>query len=366
MSLLYSHDPRAYKSHSSFTDLKDFNNQFEMWAADLKKIITKRQYNFILALKRYMVCEPGISTAKYNTVVLACEKKYNLKTSKRTAERIMPLLAKFGIVIMYDTKMRKTKIRGANIIVWQRYDAKKADAFIEFIKSEKENKPAPTIAQEKTQNGVTENLPKTSDSFDTPAPRAISNKPKIDGTLSVLNKANKINYYIRNSVIHSDFHPVNKDLNQTIHTYLLTVPVKKHNVVQPLKFISRLKDVIYRSNINNQADVNAIIEIVYANTYSLTQFDLYKPMTHSLLEKALRIVDACLNAHKKGLLNHIKSMRGFIDSRIKLELQAVTEMKVNELMGEISPAISQKVVALYSHALDKPKTPLYNWLDAKM
>lgn len=71
MTISYSNDPKMYKSLSQFTDLKDFNQQFEMWAADIKKVITKSRYNFITVLKRFMAYVPGISTAKYKTLVSA-------------------------------------------------------------------------------------------------------------------------------------------------------------------------------------------------------------------------------------------------------------------------------------------------------
>lgn len=370
MTLLYSHDPKSYRSLSQFRNLKDFNQQFEMWAADIKKEITLAQYNFIKALIRYMAFEPGISTAKYKTVVDKAKKEYNLKTSERTAQRIMPLLEQFGIVKMYATKMERTKIRGANIIVWQRYNAKKANAFIQFIKSENGTKKeeivdslTAAVIPEDSENGGTENIAKKLEITDISAPIAIQENSDCGGTLNSSSKTSKIKYYIRKSVINSDIHSVNKDLKESPHKDLYTLPVKIRGDFQSLKFHSRLKEVIYRSDFNNKEDVTAISEIVYANIYDLTKFNLYKTMTKSLLEKALRIVEVCLSSHKKGELDYIKSMRGFIDSRIKLELQAVTERKVDELMGEISPALSQKVVSVYSSALSKSQTPLYDWLN---
>lgn len=303
---------------------------------------------------------------------MQAEKKYDLETSERTGQRIMPLLENFGIVKMYDSKMKHTKIRGANIIVWQRYDVIKANAFIDFIKGEKENKTKKSEIvdssrlapiQECGDNGGTENISKKVEIIDASTFAVIQKDSDNGGTLNNITKTSKKKYYIRTYDFHSDIRFVNKDSKESNDTDLHTLPVIIPSDFQPLKFHSRLKEVIHRSDIHKKSDEEAIIEIVYGNIYDLTKFDLYKPMTKSLLEKALRIVEACLDAHKKGVLDHIKSMRGFINSRIKLELLAVTEKKVKELMGEISPAISQKVISVYSNALDKTQNPLYDWLN---
>lgn len=336
MTITYNYKTETYADHSQFNDLADFNQQFEMWAADIKRVIPKRQYNFITALKRYMAKVPGISTAKYNTVVIAANEKFNLTTSRRTAERIMPLLHRFGIVKMFDTKMQRTNIRGANIIVWQRYDAKKATAFVDYL------------------NGGTGEIADTGENVDMASAAANDDKKQNGGTLNGFTKALKIKLLYTSANARKTFKSVSGKLSIK-NNEPITKPIVA--TANPLKFVSRLKAVIYKSLLNTKKNATEIVSMVYAKVNHLTKPAPMRKHRKSLLERSLRIVDACLTAHKNGQLANIKNMRSFISSRLENEMQAFIALQIESAAKELAePTVN--IEQVYSDAL---KGPFYDW-----
>lgn len=336
MTITYNYKTETYADHSQFAGLDDFNQQFEMWAADIKRVIPKRQYNFITALKRYMAKVPGISTAKYNTVVLAANDKFNLPTSRRTAERIMPLLHRFGIVKMFDTKMKRTNIRGANIIVWQRYDAKKAAAFVDYFK-----------------NGGTGAITETGENVDTASAVANDDKKQNGGTLNGFTKALKIKLLYTSASARKTVKSINGKL-RIKNNEPITKPIATAN---PLKFVSRLKAVIYKSLLNTKKNATEIVSMVYAKVNHLTKPAPMRKHRKSLLERSLRIVDACLTAHKNGQLANIKNMRSFINSRLENEMQAFIALQIESASKELAePGVD--ISQVYGTALNGP---FYDW-----
>lgn len=335
MTITYNYKTETYADHSQFNDLADFNQQFEMWTADIKRVIPKRQYNFITALKRYMAKVPGISTAKYSTVVIAANEKFNLPTSRRTAERIMPLLHRFGIVKMFDTKMKRTNIRGANIIVWQRYDAKKAAAFVDYL------------------NGGTGEIAEKVENVDTASATVNDDKKQNGGTLNGFTKALKIKLLYTSASARKTFKSINGKLSIK-NNEPITNPIATAN---PLKFVSRLKAVIYKSLLNTKKNATEIVSIVYAKVNHLTKPAPMRKHRKSLLERSLRIVDACLTAHKNGQLANIKSMRSFISSRLENEMQAFIALQIESAAKELAEP-SVNIAQVYSDALSGP---FYDW-----
>lgn len=306
MTIVHNHQPQQFKNFSQFNDLADFNQQFEMWAADIKRVIPKRQYNFITALKRFMAKVPGISTAKYNTVVIAANEKFNMPTSRRTAERIMPILHRFGIVKMFDTKMQCTNIRGANIIVWQRYDAKKAAAFVDYFK-----------------NGGTGEIAETVENVDKVSSTANDDKKQNGGTLNCFTKALKIKLL---NTLHTR-KPIIKTVTNCLrlkNTAPITNPVTRN----PLLFVSRLKTVVYKSLLNTKKHAEDIKRMVYGKVNKACKIPFIQPHQKTLLERSLRIVDTCLTAHKTGQLTSINNMQAFISSCLDNEIKAFIDLHI--------------------------------------
>lgn len=332
MKLTYNYKPESFKHLSNFKDVKEFNTNYEMFLADHADKFTKSELNFLRVYKRYAAKVAGVVTAKIKTVVTAAIEKYELKTSLRTAKRALKKAVEIGLITLHETKSAKTGLKAPNIAQFNKYH------FGTTVKNEESHE---INAGEAKENSILA-LHKTN-----------------------LNKTSIKKYYIRKGVegFKSIAVKMTVKKEQPINAELITTPIKDKESFKPLRFISRLKDVVYRSLMNTKEDVQAITEIVHGNVYNLTKFDMYKPMTDSLLEKSLRIVEMTLQAHKQGSLAHIKSIRGFIDSRIKAELQAVTAKEVEKVMGNTSPAASKKIVDMYSNALEARKAPLYNWLD---
>ena len=331
MTITYNYKTETYADHSQFNDLADFNRNFEMWAADIKKHIPKRQYNFLIALKRFMAKVPGVSTAKYSTVVTAANEKYELPTSRRTAERIMPVLHRFGIVKMYDTKMKRTSLRGANIIIWERYDAEKANALINYFK-----------------NGGTDDDNGGNSKGATIASSAKESKSQNGGTLSSTPKALKIKILYTYKGARKTFKSVSGKLSIKNNEPIAEPVVATAN---PLKFVSRLKAVIYKSLLNTKKNATEIVSMVYAKINHLTKPAPMRKHRNSLLERSLRIVEACLTAHKNGQLANIKNMRSFINTRLENEMQAFNELQIESALKELEePGVD--IAQVYSDALN--------------
>ncbi|WP_010291336.1 hypothetical protein [Kurthia massiliensis] len=330
--LTYNYKPEFFKQLSNFKDVKEFNTNYEMFLADHANKFTKSELNFLRVYKRYAAKVVGVVTAKIKTVVDAALNQYKIKTSVRTAKRALKKAVEIGLVTLHETKSAKTGLKAPNIAQFNKYN------FGTTLKNEESHE----INVEETKENT------------------ILAPHKTNLTKASINK-----YYIRKGVegFKSIAVKMTVKKDNAPKAELLTQPVKPKESFKPLRFISRLKDVVYNSLMNTKDDVQAIKEIVFGNVYSLTKFPMYKPMTDSLLEKALRIVEMTLQAHKLGALKHIKSMRGFIDSRIKAELQAVTEKEVEKVMENFVPETAEVVVEMYSKALESRKVPLYDWLN---
>lgn len=330
--LTYNYKPEFFKQLSNFKDVKEFNKNYEMFLADHANKFTKSELNFLRVYKRYAAKVVGVVTAKIKTVVDAALDRYKIKTSVRTAKRALKKAVEIGLITLHETKSAKTGLKAPNIAQFNKYNfgttLKNEESHEINVEETKENT---ILAPHKT------NLTKTS-----------------------INK-----YYIRKGVegFKSIAVKMTVKKDNAPKAELLTQPVKPKESFKPLRFISRLKAVVYNSLMNTKDDVKAIQEIVFGNVYSLTKFPMYKDKTDSLLENALRIVEMTLQAHKLGALKHIKSMRGFIDSRIKAELQAVTAKEVEKVMENFVPETAEVVIEMYSKALESRKAPLYNWLD---
>lgn len=348
-TVTYNHNPAAFKVYSQFKNDQDFNTNMEKWLADHKTTFGRKELEAIKTLFRHAVKVPGIATLKIKTLVSVAAQKFNFIFTDKTAKRAIAKAKEIGMLKTLKTKSAKTGLKAPSIYVWQKY------------------KNVPTLEQrENVKLNVSTHVKSDNSNVQEDACQHTNEnqkKRKMSPHKAVKIKSNIINYYIRKGA--KDFKSI--AVKMTVKkieapTKLLTQPVKPKESFKPLRFISRLKDVVYRSLVNTKEDVKAFIEIVHANVYALTKFDMYKPYTDTLLEKALRIVDACLNAHKNGELNHIKSMRGFIDSRIKAELQAITADSVAQVVKELNtvcPETSKAVVDLYTEALEEARTPAY-------
>lgn len=325
--ITYNYKPEFFKQLSNFKDVKEFNTNYEMFLADHANKFTKSELNFLRVYKRYAAKVAGVVTAKIKTVVDAALDQYKIKTSVRTAKRALKKAVEIGLITLHETKSAKTGLKAPNIAQFNKYNfgttLKNEESHEINVEETKENK---ILAPHKTN----------------------------------LTKASVNNYYIRKGAKSFKSIAYKMAIKKTAPVELIEQPVKPKTAFKPLKFISRLKDVVYKSLLNKKDDVKAIIEIVHANVYEFAKLPAYKPFKDELLEKALRIVNACLTAHKQGSLNYIKSMRGFIDSRIKAELAAFSNLKAVEADILINQDANTDIIDMYTDALEGTYQPNYN------
>ncbi|GEK33092.1 hypothetical protein [Kurthia sibirica] len=150
--LTYDINPLKFKELGVFESVAEFNKHYEMTMGDLKKYLVGARYEFLHMLKKYMCKVPGLANATYKTVIDQANTKKKV-TSKTTVTNLMPLLEKFGIIKMYETKNSRTNLKSANIIVWQKYDTENTKAFIEFLEN-----PSSAKNEVATKTTITEKL----------------------------------------------------------------------------------------------------------------------------------------------------------------------------------------------------------------
>lgn len=338
-ALIYTHNPEHYKRYSQFKSVKQFNSNIEMWLADHKLTFGRKELQAIKVLLRHSVKVAGIATIKFNSLVRVAAEKYGYVFSIKTAKRAVSKAKKLGMLVTFATKSAKTDLKAPSVYVWQKY------------------KNVPTVVTDVPTVRKAESVDATPSTENTQDSTCVD-----EMTLhkTVAPEASIIKYYIRKGAKAFKSIACNLSVKKVAPVELIEQPVKPKESFKPLKFISRLKDVVYKSLLNKKDDVQAIIEIVHANVYAFTKLPAYKPFKDELLEKALRIVNACLTAHKQGSLDYIKSMRGFIDSRIKAELVAFNDLKVAEADKLLNQDANTNIVDMYTDVLEGTYQPNYN------
>jgi len=338
-ALIYTHNPEYYKCYSQFKSVKQFNSNIEMWLADHKPTFGRKELQAIKVLLRHSVKVAGIATIKFNSLVRVAAEKFGYVFSIKTAKRAVAKAKQLGMLVTFATKSAKTDLKAPSVYVWQKY--KNVPTSITDV---------PTVQKAESVDA-------------TPSTENAQESTCVDEmTLhkTVAPEASIIKYYIRKGAKAFKSIACKLSVKKVAPVELIEQPVKPKESFKPLKFISRLKDVVYKSLLNKKDDVQAIIEIVHANVYAFTKLPAYKPFKDELLEKALRIVNACLTAHKQGSLDYIKSMRGFIDSRIKAELVAFNDLKVAEADKLLNQDANTNIVDMYTDVLEGTYQPNYN------
>lgn len=340
-ALIYTHNPEHYKCYSQFKSVKQFNSNIEMWLADHKPTFGRKELQAIKVLLRHSVKVAGIATIKFNSLVRVAAEKYGYVFSIKTAKRAVSKAKKLGMLVTFATKSAKTDLKAPSVYVWQKY------------------KNVPTMVTDVPTVQKAESVDATPSIENTENAQESTCVDEMTLHKTVAPEASIIKYYIRKGAKAFKSIACKLSVKKVAPVELIEQPVKPKESFKPLKFISRLKDVVYKSLLNKKDDVQAIVEIVHANIYAFTKLPAYKPFKDELLEKALRIVNACLTAHKQGSLDYIKSMRGFIDSRIKAELRAFSELKVMEADNLINQDMHTNIADMYTDALEGTYQPNY-------
>ena len=339
-TITYTYNPAAYKAFANFTTAKDLNTAFEMWLADHKKEFGRKELQALKTIVRHSVKVPGIATLKLKTVVKVAKEEFDFSFDLRTAKRAVAKAKNLGMLVTLETRTAKTNLKGPSIYVWQPYQCKN-------VPTEKVGTNIEKIAQE------CEELKRSKQSDE------VAQSPNANMEMSphksVFIKA------IKNKLLNTysyGFKTISKSIaiKQERKITLLTQPVKNPTDFKPLKFISRLKQVMYNSLMNRRSDVKAVTEMIYSKVHSFTKFDVWKEHKDIMLEHLLRVVEVCLDARKNKKLDHIKSMRGFINHCLNEELNAYVFNEIEKLTPAPDKKVSQEIINLYQNESHKPNT----------
>lgn len=283
MTLTYHFNPANFKNLSNFQSKEDFNQNYEMILADHAKTFTKCELNFLRVYKRYAVKVVGVVTAKIKTVVTAAIEKYNLKTSVRTAKRALEKAQAIGLLTLHETRSSKTGLKAPSIAQFNKYQIGTTEQPIKSFNDGREaTTENPKMAPHKTvlKKAIIINILNT-------------NKAKVCKSVATLSKKLKV---------------------QKKKTFKLLTQSHK-----PLKFHSRLKDTLYKNNIQDKKERDEIIKLVYGNVYYNTKLPVWASHKEQMLEHALMIVEDVLSKRNDIKIN---SLKGFLNYRMKEELNA--------------------------------------------
>lgn len=336
---LYTYDPAAYAHYSAFKTKKAFNTSFEMWLADYKRVFGRKELQALKTLVRFSVKVYGIATLSYKTLVREAKNTYGFKFCPRTAKRAVEKARDLGMLKTLETRKKRKDGKYGNgplIYIWQPYEAQN-------VTLEKEaDQPAasePKPHQIKAEAQQAES-PSQSDSAREMSPHKTSTTKAINIKLLNTCKGGSTAFTTIDTVLRI------KQVDKTIK--LFTKPVKPEKEIEPLRFHSRLKYVVYSSHLNTEKTLKAISEMVYGKVYSYTRFPVWADHKETMLEHALRVVEVCLEAHKKGKLNKIKSMRGFINHALNAEIDAYVMNHIEKLMPEPSEKALNEIMEFYA------------------
>lgn len=150
---------------SQFKDIKDLNNNIEMFLSIHHKDFTKSELIAFKRLTKYMAKVKGVANAKIQTLVKATHTIGGLfgGVSRSTFERMLRKAKKLGILKVQNT----TKLKGGkghNVYILQRFDVLKEEKLTHC-----ENKAKPcTVKGNKSKNsGETSNLSKANNNNNT-------------------------------------------------------------------------------------------------------------------------------------------------------------------------------------------------------
>ena len=335
--ITYTHKPEAYQTFAHFKKTEELNTAFEMWLADHKQKFGKKELQALKTLVRYSAKVAGIATIKFKTLVSVAQEKFGFTFNIRTAKRAVEKARGLGMLRTLETRKANTNLKGPSIYIWQPYTCQNVTTGEPENVVEQIAKECEEIKQHKQQKKNAQ--PQGSQAQMSPH-KAIKIKAI---------KIKLLNTYSYGFQSISNSYAIKK--KQTIT--LLTQPVTSNEDQQPLRFISRLKNVLYSSLMNHKDDVTAITEMIYGKVYRYTQFDVWKNHKDTMLEHSLRVVEVCLDARKNKKLDHIKSMRGYINHAIEKELTAYVVSQQEKLLPKVSPSTQQKILEVYANADEK-------------
>ena len=134
-----NHKVEWLHSFSKFSNVEDFNNEYEQIMVDKKKKFTKVQHAILNVIRRYACKVPGISGVSYKKINIQLHKILGHTVHDDTIRRTLNKAEKMGIILKCGGK----RINGsytANVIIFNRYDEMRAYEIAAAEKEEQEIK----------------------------------------------------------------------------------------------------------------------------------------------------------------------------------------------------------------------------------
>ncbi len=155
---------------SQFKNLKDFNNNVEMFLAEHKNDFTKGEYIAFMRLTKFAARVYGVANCKIATLVSSCHDKLG-GISRSTAERMIRKAKKLGILTVHNTTRKKGGF-AHNVFIFNRFDVSKNDKLTDRqnaqtltpVKDEPTKSEQETIHPLKTNNN--KNINKRNETLD--------------------------------------------------------------------------------------------------------------------------------------------------------------------------------------------------------
>ncbi|PIC78627.1 hypothetical protein CSV75_15910 [Sporosarcina sp. P18a] len=128
MTVLVADSIEKFKEYSNFRDLKDFNNNIEMFLAEHKAEFTKSEYMLFRRLTKYCAKVAGVANASIKTLLAGAKlKDFILGASESTFHRMKRKAIKLGILEVH-TVIRKNESQSSNLWVFKRFSSKPVTA----------------------------------------------------------------------------------------------------------------------------------------------------------------------------------------------------------------------------------------------
>jgi hypothetical protein len=337
-TVTYTHDPAAYATYSTFKSDKELNTSFEMWLADYKPLFGRKELQALKTLVRYSVKVAGIATLKYSTLVSQAKERYGFEFCSRTAKRAVEKARQLGMLQTLETRKKRkdgSYGNGPSIYIWQPYKAKNVTL------GKEADRPA-TVESKPHQINTEQQQAETASQSDSAAEMSPRKALEIKASIIKL-----LNTCTRASIAYKSIAKKLK-IKQTNRIQLFTTPVKKPQEIEPLHFYSRLKHVVYSSAMNTESNLKEISKMVYGKVHSYTRFPVWADHRENMLEHSLRVVEVCLESHRKGKLNKIKSMLGFINSALDAEITAFVLNEQEKMLPKTAPSVNRQIIEMYS------------------
>lgn len=112
---------RNYESLSKFTDINDFNNNFEQAMLDVKAEFTKSEYIALNKLRKYAANVVGVAWCKIQKAVASTHASDVIGVSRSTFDRMLRKARKLNLITVINTQ-KANKYQAHNIFVFNRVE----------------------------------------------------------------------------------------------------------------------------------------------------------------------------------------------------------------------------------------------------